>query len=200
MMNKKGQAGMFSNFVVLIIFLVVATVGGILAGVIYYDMGLMDSTLHTVDFAIPIEVNSTVANATQVNTFQDILGITVYPILGLRTALPYLAYFMIFAFIIAMAITAYVSSRNPIFFVLHILFTMLITYFCFILSNVYITLLQNPFINQMMINFTIYNKLMIYLPQIMFFTSLLFGVISFINLMKPQTNYNVTGLQYGGDY
>ena len=54
--------------------------------------------------------------------------------------------------------------------------------------------------NNLMLNFTIYNKLMFYLPQIVFFVSLLFGAIAFINLMKPQTNYNVTGLNYGGDY
>jgi len=51
-----------------------------------------------------------------------------------------------------------------------------------------------------MVNFTIYNKLMIYLPQVIFFTSLLFGGIAFINLIKPPTSEQSTGLQYGGDY
>jgi len=98
--------------------------------------------------------------------------------------------------------TAYLSSKNPIFFILHILFASLITYFSMILSGAYITLLSNPFINNVMTPFTIYNKLMIYLPQIIFFTSLLFGVIAFINLMKPTSNsqINQTSLNYGGDY
>ena len=201
-MNNKGQgqlSTMFSNLILLIIFLGVAFAGGIIMGVIYYDMNLAESALHSVNFEIPIS-NTTVLSNTSIQDFQDILGIVAYPILGLRTALPYLSYFMVFAFIIAMAITAYVSSKNPVFFILHILFTILITYFCIILSNSYVRLMSDVFINQMMQGFTIYNKLMFYLPQVVFFTSLLFGLIAFINIIKPQTNYNVTGLNYGGDY
>jgi hypothetical protein len=209
MKNKRGQFGfsgvgqnqnMFSNMIILIIFLVIVSIAGLLAGVIYYDMNVTDSILHTLNFDIPVQVNSTVANATQINNFQDILSITAYPILGLKSALPYLSYFMVFAFIIAMAITAYVSSKNPVFFIVHILFTILVSYFCIILSNLYIGLMSNAFINSMMINFTIYNKLMFYLPQIVFFTSLLFGLIAFINVIKPQTNSSATGINYGGDY
>ena len=44
MNNKKGDA-MFSNFIVLLIFLVVAFAGGLIAGVVYYDMNLIESTL-----------------------------------------------------------------------------------------------------------------------------------------------------------
>ena len=76
----------------------------------------------------------------------------------------------------------------------------LITYFSIIISGMYQGLLNNPFINNMMTPFTIYNKVMLYLPQIIFFTSLLFGVIAFVNLMKPNTNAQSAGLQYGGDY
>ena len=197
-MNKKGQAIM-SNITILVIFLVVAFAGGIVAGILYFDMNVVQSTLETINFPIPIQDNSTITNSS-ITDFQGILEIVAYPILNLKSALPYLTYFMVFAFIIAMAVTAYVSSKNPVFFVLHLLFTLLITYFCLILSNVYKTLLSNPFMNQLMLDFTIYNKLMIYLPEIIFFVSLLFGAISFINLIKPQTNYNVTGLNYGGDY
>jgi hypothetical protein len=52
----------------------------------------------------------------------------------------------------------------------------------------------------MMAEFPIYNTLMLYLPYILFFTSLLFGVISFSMLMKPGTQENPYGLNYGGDY
>lgn len=201
MKNKKAQTteGIFSNMILLIIFLVAITTVGIFAGVIYYDMGLIDDVLHTVDFPIPLENNytGTISNLT---SFQDILSITIYPLLGLKSSLPMLAYFLVFAFIIAMGLSAYLSSKNPIFFILHLLFLFLITYFSLILSNTYIQLMENPFMNQMMVNFTIYNKLMFYLPQIIFFTGLLFGVIAFISLMKPQSSTNPGGVSYGGDY
>ncbi len=203
MINKKGQSNnaIFSNLVILIIFLVVVSVVGLLSGLVYFDMATMESALLTVDFALPIEDNSTAINL-NMTRFQDILDITVYPILGLRSSLPYLTYFLVFGFIIALGMTAYLSSKNPVFFVLHLLFTFLITYFCIIISNMYIDLMSNAFINSMMLPFTIYNKLMFYLPQIVFFTSLLFGAISFINLIKPQNAQQgaIGGLQYGGDY
>lgn len=200
-MNKKGQSGgaIFSNLIMMIIFLVVVSISGLLAGLIYFDMNIIQTTLLTVDFPIPIENNAT-AVSLNMTTFQDILKVTVYPILGLKDSLPYLTYFMIFGFIIALGITAYLSSKNPLFFVLHLLFTFVITYFCGIISNTYADLLSQPFINSLMINFTIYNKIMLYLPQVVFFTSLLFGTISFINIIKPQNSSTSTGLQYGGDY
>lgn len=197
-MNTKGQS-ILSNVVLLMIFLVATFVGGIIAGVIYYDMNILRTTLQGVNFQIPIMNNISVNNITD---FQGILGATVYPLLGLNSALPYLTYFMIFGFIIALAITAYASSKNAVFFVVHILFTLVIGYFCFILSNVYIQLLQQPFFNAMMVNFTIYNTLMTYLPWVVFFTSLLFGAIAFVSVIKPQSNFgaNQQSLNYGGDY
>lgn len=130
-MNKKaqfGQAqGILSNFTILIIFLVVVAVAGLLAGVLYFDMNILQSTIQTVNFQIPIQDNSTVSQTGNITSFQDIMNITIYPLLGLKSALPYLTYFLVFALIIALAVTAYVSSKNPVFFVLHILFTILIS-------------------------------------------------------------------------
>ncbi len=188
----------FDNLVVLVIFLAVVSFGGLLAGVMFYQMEILETTLMTVDFQIPGAQNG--SGEYNVTTFQDILEITAYPILGLRSSLPYLTYFMVFAFIIALGMTAYVTSKNPVFFVVHLLFTLLMTYFCFIIANTYIELLTNPFINSLMINFVIYNKLMLYLPQIVFFSGLIFGIISFVSVMKPQSPDKVNSLQYGGDY
>lgn len=199
-MNKKGQVN-FSNISVMLIFLVASLVSGILAGVIYYDMNLIESTLQTVNFQIPIQEQSTINNS-NISDFQDILGIVVYPLLGLRTSLTYVTYFMIFGMIIALAIVSYMSAKNPVFFILHLLYTIVMTYFAIILSNAYSGLLGNQFLNSMMQPFPIYNKLMLYLPQIFFFTSLVFGLISFIMILKPQSNAysNQTTLNYGGDY
>lgn len=189
----------FDNLLFIVIFLGIVSASGILAGLIYYDMAIIDSTLHTVNFQLPIQNNASVQNITD---FQDVLTITVYPVLGLRSSLPYLTYFMVFAFIIALGMVSYITTKNPIFFVVHLLFSILMTYFCIIISNKYAELLSNPFLNSLMVNFTIYNKLMLYLPQIVFFTALVTGAISFVNIVKPASNdpSNVTGLNYGGDY
>jgi hypothetical protein len=188
----------FDNLIMLVVFLVIVGAGGLLGGLIYYGMDTVQSVLETVNVTIPIqEVGSANGNLT---TFQDIFGIVIYPFLELRDAIPYLTYFMVFAFIIALGISAYMSSKNPVFFVVHLLFTILLTYFAIVLSGIYVTLLSDTFINSLMVQFTIYNKLMLYLPQVIFFTSLIFGAIAFINIMKPQSGENSRGLNYGGDY
>lgn len=200
--NKKGNAsGTFSNLIVLVLFLVVVSISGLIAGMLYFDMAILKSNLLTVDFALPIEDNST-AIALNMTHFQDIMEVVAYPILDLNSSLPFLTYFMVFGFIIALGLIAYVSSKNPIFFTIHLLFTLALTYFCILISNMYSDLLSNPFINQIMLPFTIYNKLMLYLPQIMFFTSILFASISFINIIKPQSSLSssTSSVQYGGDY
>jgi len=182
----------------IIIFLGFVSFGGILAGVVYFQVETLENALMDVNFTIPIGEGMT-PNENLTN-FQDIMELVIYPITGLRTSLPYLTYFMIFAFIISLGITAYVSSKNPVFFIVHLLFTFVLTYFSIILSNNYTTLLEQPFINTMMINFNIYNKIMLYLPQVLFFTSLTFGIIAFISIMKPSANKFDSGLNYGGDY
>jgi hypothetical protein len=205
-MNKKaqmnfGQAqGLLSNFTVIIIFIVAVFVGGILAAVVYYDMNILNTTLQTVNFQIPLQNNASAPG--NITDFQGILKVTVYPLLGLSSSLPYLTYFMIFGFVIALAVTAYASSKNPVFFVVHILFMLVIAYFCFLLSNAYQNILQNTFMNQALANFQVYNVIMLYLPAIVFFTGLIFGAISFVNIMKPQSNIggNQQGLNYGPDY
>lgn len=201
MINEQKELPIFNNLSILVMFLIIISVAGLVAGMIYFDMQVIQTTLLTVNFPIPTQDNST-AVALNMTDFQSILGVVVYPILELRNSLPYLTYFMVFGFIIALGMTAYLSSKNPIFFVLHLLFTIVMTYFSILISNEYISLMTNVFINQMMTPFVIYNKLMFYLPQLIFFTSLFFAVISFINIIKPQSSASASQstLNYGGDY
>ncbi|MFW6229985.1 MAG: hypothetical protein ACOC4L_03285 [Halanaerobium sp.] len=154
----------FDNLIIMVIFLGVCFFIGILGGVIYYQMSILDTELREVDFEIP-------GGEGNVTHFQDILDITTYPILDLRETLPFIVYFFVFGLIIGLALTAYLSTKNPIFFVLHFLFTLILTYFAIILSNTYKELLQNEFINEIMLEFGVYNLIMFYLPQIFFMTS-----------------------------
>lgn len=186
----------YSNLAFILLFMSIVTISGILGGIIYFDMNILEETLLEVNFEIPRETNI----SSNITDFQDIMEIVVYPFLELRESLVYLTYFMIFGFIISLGIVAYLSTKTPVFFVVHLLYTILLTYFCFILSNAYISMLTQPFINSLMANFIVYNKIMLYLPQVVFFTSLLFGVISFISIIKPQSQYSSMGINYGGDY
>lgn len=189
----------FDNLIIMIMFLLTVFISGILGSIVYFSIQTLDAGLHEVNFDLPGATNSTIGNY-NVTTFQETLEITIYPILEIFNALPFLSYFMIFGFIIALAMTAYMSSKNSIFFVLHILFTLFLTYFAIILKNAYANLLENPFMNTILIEFGVYNMMMLYLPQVFFMTSLVFGAISFVNVIKPSTSSNPQGLNYGGDY
>ena len=59
--SKKAQSynGMFSNMILMAIFLVVVSVAGLIAGIIYFDLNIMKTTLMTIDFPLPIENNAT---------------------------------------------------------------------------------------------------------------------------------------------
>jgi len=189
----------FDNLLIMVLFLAVIMAGGLLGGAVYTEFKVLQTSLQDIDFVIPGARNSTegVANVT---TFQEVLDITIYPLFYLTDSLPYLVYFMCFAFIIGLAIVAYLSSKNPIFFILHLLFTLVLTYLAIILSNTYAELLTNPFINNMMIDFSVYNKIMLFLPQIFFITSIVFAGIAFVNVIKPSTKDSPYGINYGGDY
>lgn len=186
----------YSNLIFMLVFLSITTVSGVLGGLIYFDMNILEDNLLTVNFDIPRENNI----SSNITDFQDIMEIVVYPFLELRESIIYLTYFMVFGFIISLGIVAYLSTKNPVFFVVHLLYTLAITYFSFILSNAYINMLTQPFLNSLMTPFVVYNKIMLYLPQVVFFTSLLFGAISFISIIKPQSQFSNMGINYGGDY
>jgi len=190
----------FDNLIVMIIFLVGVFVGGIFGGLIYTSFNMLEVELQTVDFQIPFAQNSTIDEAPNVTTFQEVLDITIYPFFDVADSLPYLTYFMCFAFIIALAMVAYLSTKNSLFFVVHLLFTLLLTYFAILLSNAYTKLLTDSTFNNMMVEFPVYNLLMIYLPQVFFVTSLVFASISFVNVVKPSTKDNPFGVNYGGDF
>jgi len=189
----------FDNLIIMLLFLVVVFVSGILGGVVLFEMNLLETELYNIDFDLPLAQNSS-AGVANVTTFQELMDITIYPLFTITDTIPYLVYFMIFGFIAALGITAYMSSKNPIFFVLHVLFTLILTYFAMILSNTYLTLLEDAFINTMMVEFGVYNMVMTYLPQIFFMVSLVFAGVSFVNVLKPSTKENPYGLNYGGDY
>lgn len=190
----------FENIALLTMFLVSFFVTGILAGVSYYGLKTMETELRGVDFVIPGAQNSSNPDTRNVTTFQDVLDITIFPLFDFVDKLPMFSYFMLFAYIIGLAVTAYVSTKNPVFFVVHFLYTLILTYFAMILANAYAEILANPIMDSIMVNFPVYNLLMMYLPQVFFITSLLFGTISFITILKPSTAENPQGLNYGGDY
>jgi hypothetical protein len=190
----------FENIVMLVIFFAIISFVGLFAGLFNYGIGVLQVNLETINVSIPTDGGVNASLNPNMTTLQDVLGLTIYPFLELRSALPYLTYFLVFALIIAFSISAYLSSKYPLFFVVHLLFTLVMTYFAIIISNTYVDLLTNPFINSIMLDFPIYNRLMYALPSIVFFPSLLFGIIAFIVNFKPSTPTSTSGLNYGGDY
>jgi|LSQX01.1.fsa_nt_gb hypothetical protein len=190
----------FDNIIVMTLFVVAFFITGTLGGLAYFGMNVLESEILKVNFDLPLAQNSTNPDIPNVTTFQEVLNITIHPLFNLGHYLPYLIYFMLFAYIIGLAMVAYMSSKNPVFFIVHLLFTIILTYFALMLSNTYFVMLEEPLFNSMMVEFVIFHRIMTYLPQVFFLTSLVFAAISFVNLMKPQTANNPMGFNYGEDF
>ncbi len=72
----------------------------------------------------------------------------------------------------------------------HIVTSVIIGYLAIEIANVYRTLIENTIIYNMLIPFEIYNKIMLYFPQFIFFVILVSGAIGFIGVFKGINQYN----------
>lgn len=177
-MNKKGETDLINGFIYVLGFLFLLMFSGISLGVLGYSMGELETAIGLIDFEVP--TNSS-GNFT---SFQDFADVILYPILGLRESLPYISYFFIFAMVLLFVLMGYISQQRPILFVPYVLILIVYSVVCITISNAYEQLLTNPFILNMMIEYYIFNKIMLYLPQFVFFSGLVIGGIFAMNSVK----------------
>lgn len=188
MMNKKGQLQDFGKTIILLgAALFLFFFSGILLAGLYYTMDQTEDVIRTINFSFELPNNYSVTNLTN---FQDVAEIIYYPILGLRSALVYISYIFIFAMMIGFGILAFMGQRHPIYFVPYFIILLIFTGFSIPLSNAFETLLENPFFLSMMVEFVIFSKIMLYLPQFIFFTGLFFAAIASIGIIKPRNVQN----------
>lgn len=170
----------FGGLTLIILSLILIFISGIFFGVTYYIMDYTEDAFQNVDCEIQDNV--------YVGNCQELWDLSVYPFLALREILVWFSFFFIFALVLGMLIVGYQSGKSPIFLGLFIVFVIVLTYFGIELSNIYRTMLEIDLFRQMMVDFTVYNKVMLNFPWFTFFVGLLSVMLGIVNYQRVTVN------------
>ena len=181
-MKKYGAVGaiLISIFAILI--------SGFFFGASYYVMENIETAFENTDCVI--ENNVFVENC------QDLWELSIYPFLALREILVWFSFFFIFALVISILVLGYQSGNSPVLMGVLMVVIAVISYIAIEVSNIYRTLLENALFRDMMTEFTVYNKIMLYFPWFMFIVSLFALTMGIVNWQKTRVNTPTSDLNY----
>lgn len=177
-----------NHLVYLAVAILAIFLSGIFFGITYF---LMDSVQTKM-----AEVNCDLPNNAFYEDCQDWFEQTIYKILNLKSFLITFSYIFIFALVLGLLVMGYRSGTSPIMTGVVLVITIVFTYLGILISNLYRTMLLNPMVYEMMLPFTIYNKIMLNFPWFVGFVGLLSVFLSIANFQKARTNSPVSDLDY----
>ena len=177
-----------NSIVILVISIAAIFLSGLFFGVTYL---LMDSVQEG------FEANDCViSNNAYVDSCQDLWSIALYPILGMKNILVWFSYFFIFALVLGLLVLCYRSGTSPALMGVVLVSTIVVTYIGIEMSNIYRMMLNNPTFFEMMVNFTIYNKIMLNFPWFVAFVGLASMGLGMVNLQRSRVNTSDSDLDY----
>ena len=127
-------------------------------------------------------------NNIYVESCQDLWSLSLYPFLALREILIWFSFFFIFAMVLGMLIVGYQSGKSPTLLGVLIVFVAVLTYIGIEISNVYRSMLEVAVFRDIMLPFTVYNKIMLSFPWFCFFVGLLSVMLSVVNWQRTRVN------------
>ena len=161
---------------------------GIFFGITYLVLDTTQTSFESMDCVIE--------NNTLVGSCQDLWDMSLYPFLALKEVLIWLSFFFIFGLVIALLILGYYSGKSPVLMGMMVVFIGGITYLGIELSNIYGTMLENEVFRSMMVDFTVYNKIMLNFPWFCFFVGLFAVILSIVNFQRTIVNNDTGALDY----
>lgn len=153
---------------------------GLVLGIIGYMMEVTNTAL--------LGTNCTISGNTLVGSCQELFSLSVYPFLALRTLFIWISYFAIFASVIGILVAGYSSGTSPVMMGLMVLIDSIMVYVSIYVSNMYRTLLENDIIRYAVADYSVYNRVMLYLPWFFFIVSIFAIMISIVNYQKVRVN------------
>jgi hypothetical protein len=163
-------------------------VSGLLFALIYFGLDLTQTALEGMDCQLTGNVFG--------ETCQDIFTMVVYPFLNAKSILIYLSYFSIFILILGMLLAGYNSGTKPWMMGILVLVEIGLTYGSFYVANIYRLLLDNEIIRDALVNFTVYNKIMLNFPWFVFVISLFSIALGLVSWQRARTNTPEGELDY----
>jgi len=159
----------------------VVAVSGLLMALTYFIMQTVETAFMSVNCLIPQNI--------YFDSCQEWFELVLYPVLNLRYILVFANYFMIFGIVFGLFFMGFRTKKHPSLLVVHIISSIIIGYFAIEIANIYRLLISNDVIYGIMVPFPIYNKIMLYFPQFIFFVIFLSGIIGFIGVFKNTGQY-----------
>lgn len=156
---------------------------GIFMSISYYILAAIEAAF--------LKVNCLIPNNVYFDNCQEWFALSIYPALELRYILIFANYFYIFGIVIGLFYIGFKTKKHPSLFVVHMFLSIVFGYLAIEISNVYRTLLQNPLMYEILTPFPIYNKVMIYFPQFIFFIVFLSGIIGLMGIFKGKFNEGI---------
>ena len=164
------------EFMVNIAVMFLIAVSGFLMAISYYIMSTLETAFRSVDCLIPQNIYFT--------TCQEWFNMALYPVLELKSLFVFASYFFIFGVVFGLFFMGFRTKKHPALLVVHIISSIIIGYLAIEIGNIYRLLISNTFMYDIMVPFVIYNKIMLFLPQFMFFIIFVSGIIGLMGLFK----------------
>ena len=149
---------------------------GLFMAITYYVLSLIEAAFRQVNCLIP--------DNTYVSTCQEWFAISIYPALNLRFILIWASYFYIFGIVVGLFWLGFKTKKHPVLFVVHMILSIIFGYIAIEIANIYRVLLQNELLYEILTPFVIYNKIMLYFPQFLFFIIFISGIIGMMGIVK----------------
>jgi len=153
---------------------------GIFFGITYFVFEALEDGFQENDCVIK--------NNVYVDSCQELWELTVIPFLALRSVLIYASYFFIFGQVFAMLVVGYRSGKSPAMAGFLMMIVAFFTYASILISNIYRKMLEISMFNDIMVPFTVYNKIILYYPWFMFILSLSSVMLAIVNWQRTKVN------------
>jgi len=169
-----------SSIIVIALSILMIFMSGIFFGITYFALEATEAGF--------LENDCVINNNVYVDSCQELWEWTLLPFLALRYILIYASYFFIFGNVFAMLVIGYRSGKSPAMAGLLVFVISLFTYASIMISNIYRRMLEVSLFNDIMLPFTVYNKIMLYYPWFIFILSLASVMLAIVNWQRTRVN------------
>lgn len=178
----------YGNIGVVLISIVLIAVSGLWFGFLYWGLDNIQSGFEGTDCTI--EGNGLWS------TCQEMWETALYPFLEMREILVWLSFLFIFTLVLAMLLLGYQSGFNPAMLGLLAAFELLLTYASLYVGNIFRVFISNETIRDMLVEFSVYNKIMMNFPWFVFIVSLFSIALGLVNWQRTRVNTSTSDLDY----
>lgn len=188
MFDSFDEVGRYGSIAVLILSFFSIFLSGIFFGGTYYVLEIVETAFQNTDCVIE--------NNIFVESCQDLWGLSIYPVLAMKEMFIWMSFFFIFAMVLGMLVLGYKSGKSPALLGLLVVFIMAFTYLGIEMANIYIELLENSIFYDMMVEFPVYNMIMLNFHWFIFIVSLASLMMALANFQRVKTNSVSEELDY----